>query len=153
MNAPLPHATSDLHAACEAALAAADRLVDAMRVALRARLGGDADASNREQARTHGFAWAATYCRALREMLKGLDGITTHEASKLVEVFANDQDIARLAGRVRPRLLDTEKPLKHGFLLERHGLYAWGKSLAEARRHIEIFEFLFEVLGRKLQGG
>ncbi|MCE2805723.1 MAG: methylthioribulose 1-phosphate dehydratase, partial [Gemmataceae bacterium] len=87
------------------------------------------------------------------EMLKGLDGITTHEASKLVEVFANDQDITRLAGRVRARVLDTEKPLKHGFLLERHGLYAWGKSLAETRRHIEIFEFLFEVLGRKLQGG
>lgn len=87
------------------------------------------------------------------EMLKGLDGITTHEVSKLVEVFANDQDISRLAGRVRPRLMDPEKPLKHGFLLERHGLYTWGKSLAEARRHIEIFEFLFEVLGRKLQAG
>lgn len=87
------------------------------------------------------------------EMLKGLDGITTHETSKLVEVFANDQDIARLSERVRPRLVDRDHPLKHGFLLERHGLYTWGKSLAEARRHIEIFEFLFEVLGRKLQTG
>ncbi len=87
------------------------------------------------------------------EMLKGLEGIQTHEVSKLVEVFANDQDIGRLAAKVRPRIMHQEKPLKHGFLLERHGLYAWGKSLAEARRHIEIFEFLFEVQGRKLQAG
>ena len=87
------------------------------------------------------------------EMLKGLDGISTHETSKRVEVFANDQDIDRLAAKVRPRVMDAANPLKHGFLLQRHGLYTWGKSLAEARRHIEIFEFLFEVLGRKYQGG
>ena len=36
----------------------------------------------------------------------------------------------------------------HGFLLSGHGLYTWGKDLAEARRHIEIFEFLFEVSAR-----
>jgi methylthioribulose-1-phosphate dehydratase len=40
--------------------------------------------------------------------------------------------------------------LTHGFLLRRHGLYAWGKDLDEARRHLEIFEFLFEVEGRRL---
>ncbi len=85
------------------------------------------------------------------EMLKGLEGITTHETRKEVEVFANDQDIARLSGRVRPRLADPVRPLTHGFLIERHGMYTWGKDLAAARRHIEIYEFLFEVLARKLQ--
>ena len=87
------------------------------------------------------------------EMLKGLEGITTHDIHKQVEVFANDQDIARLAPRVRQRLGAPTKPLTHGFLIERHGLYTWGKDLHAARRHIEIFEFLFEVLGRKLQSG
>jgi methylthioribulose-1-phosphate dehydratase len=36
----------------------------------------------------------------------------------------------------------------HGFLLSGHGLYTWGSSLEEARRHIEIYEFLFEVVHR-----
>ena len=66
---PAAAALADLDAACAAALAAADRLVDALRVRLRARLGDDPDAAHREQARTHGFAWAATYVRALHETL------------------------------------------------------------------------------------
>lgn len=85
------------------------------------------------------------------EMLKGLEGIQTHEVRKVVEVFANDQDIPRLAARVRPRLHDAKKPLTHGFLIERHGMYTWGRDIAAARRHVEIYEFLFEVLARRLQ--
>jgi methylthioribulose-1-phosphate dehydratase len=30
-----------------------------------------------------------------------------------------------------------------------HGLYTWGADLAEARRHIEVLEFLMEVLGTR----
>jgi methylthioribulose-1-phosphate dehydratase len=84
------------------------------------------------------------------EMLKGLAGITTHETTKRVEIFENTQDIPALAEIVRERLHDEANPLKHGFLIRNHGLYAWGANLAEARRHIEIFEFLFEVLVRKM---
>ena len=84
------------------------------------------------------------------EMLKGLNGITTHESRKWVEIFENTQDIPALAELVRGRLQDSKDPLRHGFLIRNHGLYAWGKNLAEARRHIEIFEFLFEVLVRKM---
>ena len=29
-----------------------------------------------------------------------------------------------------------------GYLIDGHGLYAWGRDMAEARRHIEAFEFL-----------
>jgi len=36
----------------------------------------------------------------------------------------------------------------HGFLLRRHGLYTWGEDLAQAKRHLEILEFLLEVIGR-----
>jgi methylthioribulose-1-phosphate dehydratase len=83
------------------------------------------------------------------EMLKGLAGITTHEASVRVEVFPNTQDIPDLARRVERRLRDTGPPLGHAFLIAGHGLYAWGKDLAEARRHVEVLEFLFEVVGRR----
>jgi methylthioribulose-1-phosphate dehydratase len=43
-------------------------------------------------------------------------------------------------------------PQAHAFLLRRHGLYTWGESLADAERHVEILEFLFETIGRT-QGG
>jgi methylthioribulose-1-phosphate dehydratase len=42
----------------------------------------------------------------------------------------------------------TGRPDAHAFLLRRHGLYTWGRDLPEAMRHVEILEFLFEVLGR-----
>jgi methylthioribulose-1-phosphate dehydratase len=84
------------------------------------------------------------------EMLKGLAGVTTHQRRQFVEIFENTQDIPSLAKEVRERFGDAERPLEHGFLLRRHGLYTWGKDLDEARRHIEILEFLFEVLGRRL---
>jgi methylthioribulose-1-phosphate dehydratase len=84
------------------------------------------------------------------EMLKGLDGVKTHEHRQWVEIFPNTQDIPDLARRVAARLDDPNNPLRHGFLIERHGLYTWGRDLEEATRHIEIFEFLFEVVGRRL---
>jgi methylthioribulose-1-phosphate dehydratase len=84
------------------------------------------------------------------EMLKGLSGIKTHEHRQWVEIFPNTQDIPDLAKRVAARLDDRTNPLRHGFLIERHGLYTWGQDLQEATRHIEIFEFLFEVVGRRL---
>ena len=84
-------------------------------------------------------------------MLKGLAGVTTHEHREWVPIFPNSQDIADRR-RVELRLNDTSKPPLHGFLLRNHGLYTWGRDLDEARRHIEIFEFLFEVLVRRQNG-
>ncbi|WP_425398260.1 methylthioribulose 1-phosphate dehydratase [Aeoliella sp.] len=83
------------------------------------------------------------------EMLKGLEGITTHETKKWVPIFDNTQDIAALAKQLRPLLHDPDNPLEHGFLIRKHGLYTWGRNLAAARRHVEVFEFLFECLGRQ----
>jgi methylthioribulose-1-phosphate dehydratase len=87
------------------------------------------------------------------EMLKGLEGIGTHETFEEVPIFANGQDMPALAERIRDRFTaadwsDPKRPPCHGFLLSGHGLYTWGQSLAEARRHIEIHEFLFEVVAR-----
>jgi methylthioribulose-1-phosphate dehydratase len=84
------------------------------------------------------------------EMLKGLQGIKTHEHIEKIKIFENTQEIARLADELH-RLLESGDPtLRFGFLLRRHGLYTWGRDLPEARRHVEIFEFLFEVIGRTL---
>ena len=80
------------------------------------------------------------------EMLKGLDGVRTHEHREWIPVIDNDQDIPRLAGVVRGVL--AAHPACHGFLLRRHGLYTWGATLADAVRHVEILEFLLESVGR-----
>jgi methylthioribulose-1-phosphate dehydratase len=83
------------------------------------------------------------------EMLKGLAGVKTHEHREWVKIFDNSQDIPTLARQVQAFLdNDTRGAAAHGFLIRRHGLYTWGKDLEEARRHVEIFEFLFEVMGR-----
>lgn len=83
------------------------------------------------------------------EMLKGLSGISTHDAEAVIEIFPNTQDIASLATVIESRLQDTANPLRHGFLMAGHGLYTWGVDIAAARRQIEVLEFLFEVVTRK----
>jgi len=84
------------------------------------------------------------------EMLKGLAGVTSHEHRELVPIVDNDQDMTRLARRVGDTL--ERHPAAHAFLLRRHGLYTWGDTLADAERHVEILEFLFETIGRTLGG-
>ena len=85
------------------------------------------------------------------EMLKGLSGVTSHEHHEWVPIVDNDQDMDRLARRVGETL--ARRPDAHGILLRRHGLYTWGDTLADASRHVEIFEFLFETVGRSASLG
>ena len=82
------------------------------------------------------------------ELLKGLAGVTTHAHLERVPILENSQNYADLAAQLAATL--EEHPAAHGVLLSRHGLYTWGKSVAEARRHLEALEFLFEVEGRRL---
>jgi len=80
------------------------------------------------------------------EMLKGLAGVRTHEHREWVPIVPNDQDMSRLGGLVREIL--RKDAAAHAFLISGHGLYTWGQTIAEAERHVEILEFLFEVVGR-----
>ncbi|MFN5322508.1 MAG: methylthioribulose 1-phosphate dehydratase [Planctomycetota bacterium] len=82
------------------------------------------------------------------EMLKGLEGITTHETRFWVPIFENTQDIPALARQVEQLQAESPERITHGFLIRRHGLYTWGRNVAAARRHVEIFEFLFECVAR-----
>jgi methylthioribulose-1-phosphate dehydratase len=80
------------------------------------------------------------------EMLKGLAGVTSHLAVVRVPVLANDQNLRQLSERASPHLADAP----HGLLISGHGLYAWGMDLWEAKRHLEIHEFLLEQQWRRL---
>jgi len=78
-----------------------------------------------------------------QELLKCLPGIATHETQTVVPIFANDQDIKRLAGRLDDYLASHDDT--PGFIIAGHGLYTWGASVDEAMRHLEALEFMFDI--------
>jgi methylthioribulose-1-phosphate dehydratase len=80
------------------------------------------------------------------EMLKGLEGIQTHDTTVTIPIWPNTQDMVALSQAVRPLL--QQRP--YGLFLAGHGLYTWGDSLFQARRHLEILEFLCELHYRQL---
>lgn len=81
------------------------------------------------------------------EMLKGLEGITSHAEHIRLPILANSQNMRRLCEAAQT-ILD-EAP--YGLLIAGHGLYAWGESLIQAKRHLEVMEFLLEQHWRELQ--
>ena len=81
------------------------------------------------------------------EMLKGLDGVDTHEHREWLPILENTQNWPAAVPEVEAIL--ARHPDAHGLLIRRHGLYTWGRDLAHARRQLETLEFLFEVMGRK----
>lgn len=72
------------------------------------------------------------------EIAKAIRGVSSHEDVVQLPIFPNSQDIDALAKRVKLALPSHG----FGFLLEGHGLYAWGADVAEARRHLEAYETL-----------
>jgi methylthioribulose-1-phosphate dehydratase len=74
------------------------------------------------------------------ELQKAISGYQTHDSVLDLPVFANTQDMRELVDQI-DAWLDAGKPL-HGYLIDGHGIYAWGVDMAEARRHLEAFEFL-----------
>ncbi len=74
------------------------------------------------------------------ELLKAFAGNQTHEMAIDVPVLPNTQDMPALAAQIEDLL---DKRNLWGYLIDGHGLYAWGRDMAEARRHLEAFEFLF----------
>jgi methylthioribulose-1-phosphate dehydratase len=82
------------------------------------------------------------------EMLKGLRGVSTHQHAEWLPIFENTQDIPSLAEAVTAAMRDSIRPLQHGYIIRRHGIYTWGQDIDEAFRQIEILEFLLECLAR-----
>lgn len=76
------------------------------------------------------------------ELQKAFSGVQTHESAVTVPVFENTQNIDALARETREWLLHN--PEQPGYLIRGHGLYTWGKTMADCLRHVEAFEFLFE---------
>ena len=76
------------------------------------------------------------------EIQKGFWGQTTHEASVSIPIFDNDQDMVRFAKVIEA---NTNKLENGAFIMRKHGSYAWGTTLMEAKRHLETLEYLCEA--------
>ena len=76
------------------------------------------------------------------ELLKGLRGVETHAASIHLPIYPNSQDIEALAREIEPRL--DREPQLQAFFLAGHGLYTLGRTVAEAKRHVEVIEAVLE---------
>jgi methylthioribulose-1-phosphate dehydratase len=83
------------------------------------------------------------------ELIKAFRGQDTHATTMDVVVLPNNQHIPTLAAQVDVLL---DQGAIWGYLIEGHGMYAWGRDMAEARRHLDAFEFLLgcELEMRKL---
>lgn len=75
------------------------------------------------------------------ELLKGFKGVKTHDLEIKIPLFENTQDIRSLSETIKPAILAQK--YSYGLLLRGHGLYVWGESVEEAKRHLEVFEYLF----------
>lgn len=80
------------------------------------------------------------YLLSGHEMLKALPGIATHEAAVTLPIVDNTQDMAALDAAIAPRLLEAGAP--PAYLIRSHGLYGWGRDMAEAERVIEAIEWM-----------
>lgn len=74
------------------------------------------------------------------ELQKAITGIDSHDGTLEIPVFANSQHMPELVARV-DAWLDAGNAL-HAYLIEGHGLYAWGRDMSEARRHLDALDFL-----------
>ena len=73
------------------------------------------------------------------EIQKGFEGQTTHDNTIEIPIFDNTQDITSFA---KTLFQNKSKIQNHTFLMRKHGTYAWGRTLFEAKRHLETLEYL-----------
>lgn len=81
------------------------------------------------------------------ELLKILTGSNTHATEIAIPLFANDQDIARLAKQVDNYMNNNNSV--HAYLIAGHGFYVWGESIDRALHRAEAFEFLMACEWKK----
>lgn len=75
------------------------------------------------------------------EIQKGFEGQKTHLNRITIPIFENSQEMTFF----EKELVYKQSQLSnHCFIIRKHGTYAWGKSLFEAKRHLETLDYLCE---------
>ena len=82
------------------------------------------------------------------EIQKAFPQQTTHENKLHFPIFDNSQDMVAFSKVMRQH----QDELKNkAFLIRKHGFYAWGDTMLEAKRHLEAFEYLLEIEIQKMK--
>ena len=78
------------------------------------------------------------------EMLKGIRGVANRDVH-LVPVIRNTPREGELVEQLRAVLADPRFQPAFAVLVADHGAYIWGDDVWEAKRHTEVYHFLFEA--------
>ena len=73
------------------------------------------------------------------ELQKGFDGVDSHLSTVKIPIFENSQDMSFFDKELFSRKSEL---IHHCFVISKHGTYAWGKNLFEAKRHLETLDYL-----------
>lgn len=79
------------------------------------------------------------------EMLKGIRGLTNRDIHR-VPVIDNTPREAELVAHIGQALADDRFAGTFAVLVRDHGAYIWGDDVWEAKRHAEVYHFLFEAV-------
>ena len=77
------------------------------------------------------------------EALKSIEGIDRFDQTVSIPLIDNSNDQVAHSHVLTNVLSDNEDA--SGIFIRRHGLYTWGETVEQARKHVEVLEFLFEV--------
>jgi methylthioribulose-1-phosphate dehydratase len=78
------------------------------------------------------------------EMLKGIRGVGNRDRH-LVPIIRNTPHEAELVEQLTAVFGDPRFERSFAVLVEDHGAYIWGDDIWEAKRHAEVYHFLFEA--------
>jgi methylthioribulose-1-phosphate dehydratase len=78
------------------------------------------------------------------EMLKGLPGVSNTD-THLVPVIANTPREPELVRDLEAVFADARFEATRAVVVRDHGAYIWGADVLEAKRHTEVYHFLFEA--------
>ena len=79
------------------------------------------------------------------EMLKGLRGVGNRDVH-LLPVIRNTPRESELVDQLARVLGDPRFASAFGVVVADHGAYIWGDDVWEAKRHTEVYHFLFEAV-------
>jgi methylthioribulose-1-phosphate dehydratase len=78
------------------------------------------------------------------EMLKGIPGVTNTDIH-LVPVVRNTPREPELVGALEAVFADPRFASTRAVIVRDHGAYIWGDDVMDAKRHTEVYHFLFEA--------
>ena len=79
------------------------------------------------------------------EMLKGIRGVANRDVH-LLPVIRNTPRESELVDQLTRVLADPRFASAYAVVVADHGAYIWGDDVWEAKRHTEVYHFLFEAV-------